>query len=156
MENVSRSNLPRKINKAMEDHAATGTPYGQVAQKINLGGEVGWQEYIHPLAFLHRLTAISAALGSLLSFLVQPGEPLRIIIYCDACDPGNPPRPEATRKLMCIYWTFVDFSQYILQRSAAWFSFGFLRTKMIDKLGGGLSKLMAKSVANILCARFYG
>ena len=144
LENVSRSNLRRKINKAMEDHAATETPYGRVVQKINLGGEVGWWEYIHPLAFLHHLTAISAALGSLLSSLVQPGEPLRIIIYCDACDPGNPLRPEATRKLMCIYWTFIDFPQYILQRSAAWFSFGFLRTKMIDKLDGGLSELMAK------------
>jgi hypothetical protein len=53
-------------------------------------------------------------------------------------------RPEKARTLQAIYWTFVDFPQWILQRTACWFTFGTIRSSIVKDLAGNVSGLMAR------------
>ena len=70
------------------------------------------------------------------------GSLLRIVIYSDGLVPGNPFRPEPSRKLNCIYWCIAEWPQHVLNRSFAWPVFSILREEVIHSLPGGLTRLM--------------
>ena len=105
--NNTRS-LYRKLNESSEHHSKQDTVYGKVAQSMELPGLKRW-DYCHPMALMHYLCRISGALASMMAACSTAAIPMRIVIYIDEICPGNPLRPEKSRTLQAIYWTFVDF-----------------------------------------------
>lgn len=142
-DNVSVNGMKRQLTAASKRHAYTNTPYGPLVQSIDLGiaGCERW-EYLHPFAFLYQLSAVSPAFAQIMRSVCTASRPLRIVIYADGLIPGNPFRPEASRKLMCIYWCIADWPGWLLQRSFAWPVFGILRESLIADIQGGLGRIM--------------
>jgi len=64
---------------------------------------------------------------------------LRYVLYEDAVVPGNPFRPDKARKVEAFYWIFVDFPDFVLQRSACWPVLTLIRSKIIAQIPGGVS-----------------
>lgn len=137
--------VKRKLTDAASGHAkhTHGMPYGPLLQSMELGIE-GCEhlEFMHPCAFLYYLSSISPAFATMMKDISVPGRPLRICIYADGLEPGNPFRHDKARHLMSIYWCIADWPQYILQRSFAWPVFAIIRTKFFEKFPAGLSRLM--------------
>ena len=75
---------------------------------------------------------------------VEPHQPFRMVLYVDEIVPGNPFRPEKSRTLQCIYFAFLDWPQWLLQRTYAWPCFGVLRSKHVEFIPGRISGLMRK------------
>jgi len=139
---ITKKRLQRAKN---EGHCERTTPYGTVLQRmaLPLAGLPYW-EYIHPMALLHYLTAISTSFASIMDSCLEPGLPLRLVLYIDEVCPGNPLRPEKSRTLQAIYWCFADWPQWLLQRTAAWPTFATIRSTLVDKLPGKVAGLMAR------------
>ena len=95
----------RKIERAVQDHVKTDTPYGTVLQYMDVPSETlpRWA-YIHPLALLFHLCLISMAFAEMMRDCTSPGRPVRVVIYVDEICLGNPLRPEKSRTLQAIYW----------------------------------------------------
>ncbi len=70
------------------------------------------------------------------------GSALKMIIYIDEVKPGNPLRPDHGRGTQSIYWSFVEWPQWALQRSAVWLLLGVIRTSLVDDMPAGESGLM--------------
>jgi hypothetical protein len=132
-----------RLSDASKKHCDAVTPYGTVVQSMSLDSQAlpSWN-FAHPLAYLYYLSTISAQFGELMRRAITPGVPLRLILYVDEICPGNPLRPEKSRTLQAIYWAILDWPQSILQRTAAWPTFGTIRAKVVDKLAGGLPAVM--------------
>lgn len=136
--------VKRRLDQAVRLHSDTSTPYGTVMQPMSLPCPdlPAWQ-FVHPMALIYHLSSISMAFADmLLSVYTQP-EPLHVVFYCDEVCPGNPLRPEKSRTLQCLYWTFLEFPDWLLCRTAAWMCLGTIRSTVVEKLPGGLSQLVA-------------
>jgi len=137
----------------MEAHSKTNTPYGPVVQTLLLPTDdddpIPW-ECCNPMALIYHLASISVAFSDIMVKSHTPGVPMRIVIYVDECQPGNPLRPEKSRCLQCIYFAFVEWPAWLLQRSGAWLNLGFIRTPLANTVRGGLSGLMS-----VLLQRFF-
>ena len=133
----------RDLALAQQEHCAAETPYGRVVQTMELPSDppVKWS-FAHPLALLYHLSVLNAAFGDLMATAMRPGRPLTLILYMDEITPGNPLRPEKSRTLQAIYWAFLEWPQYILQRVAAWPCFGVLRSTIAESLDGKMSEFM--------------
>ena len=142
--------MRREVQRAIESHSRAKTPYGTVVQTMDLGTkELQRWEYVNPFAYLYHLTSISPPFAELMSECIGNGsKPLRLILYIDEIDPGNPLRPDYGRATQDIYWCFADWPQWALQRSAIWMVFGILRTSLMVDLPAGASGLM-RSIMNI-------
>ena len=141
--------LKRKLTVAATAHGNVQTKYGTVIQKVKLDAKgVEYWEYMNPFAFLCYCSSLSHSFASMMRSICDGVTPLRIIIYADGLVPGNPFRPEASRKLQCIYWCIADWPQHVLQRSFAWPVFSIIRESVIESIGGGLGKIM-RTVLNI-------
>ena len=103
VDETNESNIKRQIGEAAASHANAGTPYGPVVQSMEIGVE-GCEhlEYVNPFAFLYYLSSISAAFSEMMRSVYVPGRPLRLIIYADGLEPGNPFRHERARHLRII------------------------------------------------------
>ena len=135
----------RKLAEAVTDHATATTPYGPVMQSMDMPfRKLPKWSFVHPLALLYHLAAISTAFGAMMADSAVPGVPMRIIIYIDEICPGNPLRPEKARTLQAIYWALADWPQWLLQRTAAWPCFGTIRSSLVKVLPGQVSALMKR------------
>lgn len=142
----------RKLSNALRDRASDATgPYGPIVKQMTLYPGFEWS-YICPFAWLHFLTANCKGFSSAMRDCIGNGtSPLRLIVYIDELCPGNPLRPEKARTLQSIYYVFVDFPAWVLQRSDCWQLFGVLKSTIAASLPGGVSGLM-KRVMHILFA----
>ena len=144
--NMSLATMRRRIQQSTEAHSKANTPYGTVVQTMDLGVEPlrAW-EYINPFALLWHLCTISAPFRGLMSACCGVhNSVLRVVTYIDEVCPGNPLRPEKSRTIQCLYWVFVEWPQWLLQRTNAWFCFGFMRTTLAEEINGGVSALMGR------------
>ena len=141
--NANSSALRQRLDTAQRSHSIAKTPYGTVLQSMPLPLKAlpHW-EFIHPLALLHYLSTLSVAFGNIMERCGTPGRSFRLILYIDEICPGNPLRPEKSRTLQAIYWALADWPQWLLQRTAAWPCFGTIRSKLVEKLPGGVANLM--------------
>ena len=150
----TRSSLRKEVENAVGEHARAKTPYGPVVQTMDLGvpGLREW-EYVSPFAYLHRLSSIGPAFASMMKdcIMKDPTAPLRLIVYIDEIQPGNPLRPGPGRNTQGIYWAFADWPAWALQRDGVWLLFGVVRSKLVADLPGGVSQLMRR-VLNIFYA----
>ena len=94
------------------------------------------------MALIYYLAQLSHTFASMMFESHVPGVPTKLVIYIDEICPGNPLRPDKARTLQAIYWCFADWPQWVLQRTAAWPTFGVLRSSLAQKLPGGVAQLM--------------
>ena len=148
---ASQRLVKRRVDTAVRVHADAETPYGRVMQPMSLPSTSlpSWQ-VVHPLALMFHLSAISTAFANMLVSVHVPGKPLHVIFYVDEVCPGSPLRPEKSRTLQCLYWTFVEFPDWLLSRTSAWFCLGTIRSTVVDQLPGNLSQLVA-----VVMAKFF-
>ena len=140
--NTNKAALERQLKKASRKHAEADTPYGKVVQEMPIRSNIlkRWQ-FCHPLALMFYLCVISTAFADIMS-ATPTDRPLRTIIYIDEINPGNPFRPEKSRTLQAVYWCFADWPEWLLSRTAAWPTFGTLRSTVVDSLPEGVSEFM--------------
>ena len=145
--NVGEHELRRDLQAAVESVGKTMTPYGTIIQTVRLDalGVRDW-EVCHPFAFLWYMTQHSAALREIMRNSTSDGRKLRLVIYMDGMIPGNPFRPDKGRKIMCIYWCFVDWPAYMLNRTFAWPCLSILRESIMERIPGGASYLARMSL----------
>ena len=135
--------LKRKLTDAAALHSKAHTPYGPLVQFMELGlPGCRYLEYIDPCAFLYHVSCMSADFAFIMQKACAPGQPLRIVIYADGLEPGNPFRHDQARHLVSIYWVIADWPQWLLQRSFAWPIFAIIRSKFLSIMEGGLGRLM--------------
>ena len=142
--NETTRSLRRKVQVGVEAHSHVETPYGPMVQQIQIGtSSLSMWDICNPLAFLYYMSSISTYFCTVMRDCAtrRAGLPLRLVLYADEMIPGNPFRPDQGRKLMCIYWTFVDWPGWMLTRSFAWPCFSILRSSVIKELTGGMSYL---------------
>ena len=148
----------RQVQHAIEDgplHAKT--PYGIMFQERELPTQAGKSQpiksartmpkdilhYIKPLALLHYIASINASLYSLIKDAAKrQGHRLRIVMYIDEINPGNPLAPDPAKLLQAVYWCFLGLPSWFLRRKDSWFCFALIRSKVVHRLEGGVSELM--------------
>ena len=141
---LNTASVKRRMSTAQTKHTDAATPYGPVCQEIDIGvPSFGRWRICHPLALIWYLAHISTVFANMMSECNVDGVANRLILYIDEVCPGNLLRPEKSRTLQAIYWGFLEWPQHVLQRTAAWPVFGTLRSKVVDKIAGGVSGLMA-------------
>ena len=132
----------RQLRQASEHHAKHETPYGKIVQRVELNTKkLKYLDYVNPFAFLHYLTVISESFATLMHDVCTTGRPLRLIIYADEMNPGNPFRPEKSRTLQCVYWAFADWPAHVLSRTFAWPVLCLVRSTVVAEIEGGMSYL---------------
>ena len=132
-----------QVSQAIKSNATVKTPYGRLVQTMRLP-KFGTWNFVHPLALLFHMATLSSEFYETMKACIQPGVPLKIILYIDEVCPGNPMRPEKSRTLQSIYWAFVEWPQWLLQRTGAWFIFGTLRSSLVEKMPGQVAYLMSR------------
>ena len=135
----------RGVQAAVEAHGLkTNTPYGTVIQEMDIPSvEMPRWHYINPFALIAHLCFINKYLYDLISAAVdRVGGPLRVLIYMDGINPGNPLRPDRARELEAIYWTFAELPNWFLRRKDSWFPFGLLRCNFVDSMTNQSSEFM--------------
>ena len=140
----NETSLRKKLKEDTERHSKVVTEYGPMVQQIEIGtSKLAKWDVCDPCAFLYYMSSISMPFCSVMRTCVQKAGsmPLRLVIFMDEMVPGNPFRPDKGRKLMCIYWTFVDWPGWMLTRSFAWPCFSILRSSVMELLDGGASYL---------------
>jgi hypothetical protein len=140
--------LKRKIQEATESHSKVVTPYGPVVQQVALANGMMW-DVCHPFAFLWYLSSISTCFAQVMKDCMKSGAILRLVIYVDGLVPGNPFRPEASRKLQCVYWSFVDWPNWMLTRTFAWPCLSILRQKIVEENLDGRMSYFARIVLRL-------
>ena len=96
--------LKRKLQHATEAHGYTQTPYGPVIQKIHIKARaLEFREICHPFVFLWYLTHHSVGFRRIMDAITNDSRESNLVIYMDALVPGNPFRPEDSRKFLRIY-----------------------------------------------------
>ena len=134
--------LKRKLTEMSTEHGNADTPYGKVIQSVKLDAPgLAYWEYVNPFAFLYYLSSLSHSFGAMMRS-ISGARPLNIVIYADGLVPGNPFRPEASRKLQCIYWCIAEWPQHVLHRSFAWPVFSIIKESIVHSIAGGLGRLM--------------
>lgn len=134
----------KELREAAEHHAKQNTPYGKVVERIELNAtKLRFLDIVNPFAFLWYLCKISYKFAELMYTCTQRaasnGFPLRLVIYADEMNPGNPFRPEKSRTLQCVYWAFVDWPAHVLCRTFSWLVFTTIRSSIVTSIEGGMS-----------------
>ena len=131
------------------------TPYGTVLQHLEL--ELDGRPYrwpcLYPFALLHHLCTLSVAFAHIITGALR-GRPGHLIVYADEFTPGNPFRPDEGRKVWAVYWTMREWPEFLRHSVLGWLSFGFIRTKLVNKIAGGISHLLKLVLRSFFCGDF--
>ena len=110
----------------------TQTPYGALLREMVLptsGANANrfsmW--YLHPFALLCHTCSVSLQWFNLVKNAVQGTTQIRLVLYFDGINPGNPLAPDPQKLLMAIYWCFADLPNWFLRRKDSWFCFSLAR-----------------------------
>lgn len=117
-------------------------PCGPIKRSLslNIDGQAWDWPYLCPIALLNKLCSLQPRLGD----LIRSGTGPSLAIYMDEIKPGNVLRPDLSRTVACFYYTFTNLPSWYIARNAGWFFFAAFPAKLVDKLDGGYSCLMAK------------
>ena len=146
---INESTCRRQVRATGTAHADATTPYGTVVQHFDVGVTGERTDCVDPAAWLYYMCTISTAFTTMMEAIIDGGARLRIALYNDGVVPGNPFRPEHARKLEAFYWSIIDWPDHVLKRTFAWPVFCLIRSKIVDKVIGGLS-----AVAGMVLERF--
>ncbi len=98
-------------------------------------------EFCNPLAFIFHLASLSMAFFNIMESIACEGV-LRVILYIDEVEPGNPLRHDTARKLQALHWCFAEWPRLLLARAGAWLIFCVLRSRVVHEFPGGVSQFM--------------
>ena len=117
-------------------------PCGPIKRSLslNIDGQAWDWPYLCPIALLNKLCSLQPRLGD----LIRSGTGPSLAIYMDEIKPGNVLRPDLSRTVACFYYTFTNLPSWYIARNAGWFFLAAFPGKLVDKLDGGYSCLMAK------------
>jgi hypothetical protein len=142
----STHTLRAEVRHAVEDIGTNhDTMYGKVVQSMKLPSKrLPIWEYVNPFAFLSYCCLESDRLFDMLAAAISaaPDRTLRIIVYIDGVNPGNPLAPETERLINAVYWSFAELPLWFLRRKDSWFFFSILRVSIGDDVPGGWSYIM--------------
>ena len=142
---TSVRHLRRTLHDASASHAAARTPYGSVVQSLQLetdGGSFAWH-FLHPAAMLYYICLTIPRFAQFLKSSLASGQG-RVVIYADEIRPGNVLRPDKGRAVQCLYWSILEWPLWFRQQAQGWLSLGYLRTKVVNTMKGGMSALIRK------------
>ena len=136
----------KQVNHAFElDAVERCTPYGPMLNELTLPTEGDGRQksmwYLSPFALLYTICSISSQFFQLLKSVMVGTKGLRVILYLDGINPGNPLAPDPQKLLQAIYWTFAELPNWFLRRKDAWFCFSLVRELWAEQLPGQLSEL---------------
>jgi hypothetical protein len=125
------------------------TPYGKIQQVLHL---TGIDEPQHDLLVNHPLAMFWYACHSCRHFWdffckshgTTPSsdtKPWHLLIYADEICPGDAFKPQPTRKIQAVYFSFLEFGPMALTREDAWFNITDKRSCMMHDIAGGMSQL---------------
>jgi hypothetical protein len=121
------------------------TPYGPILKRMHLNiQDFDSCPVVCPLAWLSHFTKLCEPLGKTLKEIINASSKLRIILYIDEIQPGNPLRPDKTRCTQAVYWTFAEMPDWLLCKATAWFFFCGIRSSIVSRLAGGVSELACR------------
>ena len=143
---ASSSSHGRSIDSSRHNLAFnTGTPYGQLVREMPLMNDDSlW--YLDPFALLSHVCTVSPMFFGMLRSIVDvaAGTPLRLILYLDGINPGNPLAPDPQKLLQAVYWSFLDFPGWLLSRKDGWMCFTLAREKHLLELPGQITEFCTK------------
>ena len=95
----ARSAVRDRVRQPLDELRHLETPYGRLVKRWELGlPALSHIDVVNPFAYLYHLSTVSDEFAQLLFEASEGGnKELRIIMYIDAVNPGNPPRPEKAR-----------------------------------------------------------
>ena len=140
----------KTIRMARNQECETATPYGKVHETIRVPGKLAGHsfdvEVQHPFAFLYYVISMSACLSNLILRLIDtvgcsPMNPWHLIFYNDEITPGNQLSYANLRKCQCVYWSLLEFGNY-LSDEEAWFCALLLRSTVAAKAVCGISTIV--------------
>lgn len=141
----SERRIRERTQEQIEACAKQSTPYGRVIQQMPTGlDDFPMLDYIHPLALLWVLCAMSSHFFAMLTEGRENAMPFKLVTYVDEIAPGNPLRHEQTRLCQCLYWIFADLPSHIVVQSGLWCVFTVVRTTIVNRMPGKLSGLMKR------------
>ena len=147
---ASPSNMEyvRQINRSIDEvgYDVDDNIYGPMIQtlKLETRPKPYRMSYINPFALIYHLCMINVYFFDLLYSICEGGaKRLRIILYVDEINPGNPVKPDPQLLTQAIYWAIPDFPSWFLKRKDSWFVFSVIKSNIIHKLQGYMTELMA-------------
>ena len=135
--------IRNRVRQPLEEIAQETTPYGPLIGYLDLGLEDPLP-YINPFGLLYRMSQGSCSFQRIMREVCSSQKPLRLVLYTDSIEPGNPLRPESGRNTEMVYWAFADWPDFVLKRADAWVPIIAARCTIIHKLEGGVSNLMRR------------
>ena len=130
---VSMSWRSRLTNDELYRIPRSLTPYGTVCLSTTVHGKIGALEtyHVNPFALLHFATANYSMFATFLAGLVEstPDKLLSVIYYLDKAKPGNQKRPDDARSAQCVYWSFLEFPDWLRARRNGWLPFAYVSVK---------------------------
>ena len=145
----TRSGVSKRMQQPLDDLRNLHTPFGKLLQYIPTGIESqSTIEVCNPFAYLYHLSSIQPWFAQLLHDATEGGNrQLRIILYMDSINPGNPLRPDKCRTTECVYWTIAEFPDHVLVNASGWLVFSAIRTTLVEQWPGGFSGFMRSVIS---------
>ena len=138
----------KNVHDAIYAPSRVITIYGKVCDtlEIKCGDKVLSVDYAAPAAFLRFMSQESSHIGTFIENCLR-GSPGHVCIYADAVTPGNPHRPETSRKFQAIYWTIIQLPLWYRTRSdTGWFPLAYVPCSEMEAVGCSMSVLMKKII----------
>lgn len=131
--------------RARKSRCAEMTPYGRLVEPLTLETKVGPVRIAvqNPMAIIHKCLASCSGFEQLMRSAVAAhgtAEPWGLIIYNDGITPQDSTSHHDKRKLIAFYWSFREFGARALSTEEAWFVLATVRTHVLDKYEGGISR----------------
>ena len=101
-------------------------------------------EYVNPFALLYMLAAVSLHFFKLLEWcMTRAGGCLRLCFYNDKVTPRNNLRPDHAGSFEALYWTILDFPQWVRTRGVLkWFRFAYCLEQDLEDAEASISVVM--------------
>jgi hypothetical protein len=139
----------RQVKAAYDHPASICTPYGNLLNDKQLPTDDNSapfsMHFVNPFALIYHLCSINIHFFKLFQQVhAEHHGNLRIVIYIDEVNPGNPLAPDPQQLLEAIYWCIPECPYWFLRRKDSWFCFALLRSMNAHRLKGDISELMAQ------------
>ena len=140
---ADRNKVQAAIRDAVVSSAQTPTPYGPIVKEFVIGSRT--LSAVCPMAALWLRCKTSSSFSKILLHTLQLSDfkPLHVVVYMDEYQPGNPLRIDSSRSTQAVYWTFVEFPDWLLTRVDGWFVFCATRSTLVSELPGSVSEFAA-------------
>lgn len=131
--------------RARKTEAYQDTPHGTLIQALELPLSSGpfMAAATNPLAMLHKACEREPFAELMRATLARcppsMGAPWRVVFYSDEI--GLAPLGRDSRKVVAMYWSFLEFGTAALSTEEAWFVATAVRSTQLHKLAGGVSHL---------------